>query len=99
MGLLGPRELLLELARLIDRLAGTQVVQLEELANLDLALRSLPVRGGRALGPFDRLFPRLDLDQPVAGDQLLGLGERAVDHGALPSGEPHARALRAGLEP
>ena len=40
----------------------------------------------------------LHLPEPEAGDQLLGLGERAVDHRALRAREPHPRALRARLQ-
>ena len=36
-------------------------------------------RVGAALDPFDRLVERAHLPDPVAGDQLLGLGERSVD--------------------
>src|SRR6266705_3266091 len=82
-----------------DRLARTEVLQLEQLANLDLAFCSFAMGSGDALGPVDRLFPRLHLDQPVAGDQLLRLGERPVDHGAFAPGELDPRALGARLEP
>ena len=40
-----------------------------------------------------------DLPDPEAGDQLLGLGERPVDHGALGAVEHDARALRARVQP
>ena len=52
-----------------------------------------------ALHPFDRLGLVLHLDDPVAGDQLLGLGERPVDHAALVAGETDARTLRAWAQP
>src|SRR6185312_17308761 len=52
-----------------------------------------------ALEPLDRLGPRLHLPQPETGDQLLALGERAVDHRALPAVEAHTRAAGAGLQP
>src|SRR2546422_3087809 len=81
------RELLLQLACLIDRLARSEVLQLEQLAKLDLAFLAFAVGSGGALGPLDRLFLRLDLDQPVTRDQLLRLREGPVDHRALPSGE------------
>src|SRR5712691_6934106 len=67
-----------------------EVVRLEHLPNLDLALLERS-----ALEPRDRLVLRLHLPQPEAGDELLGLGERSVDHGPLRSFKPHARALRA----
>src|SRR3989304_4843901 len=88
------RDLLPELSVVFDRLARTEVLQLEYLANLDLAFLE-----GDALGPFDRLFLRLHLNQPETGDELLRLGEGSIDHGALRSREPDACALRARVEP
>src|SRR5712692_7356512 len=67
---------------------GTEVLGLEHLANLDLGA----VPEGRPLDPLDRLFLRLHLPQPEAGDELLRFGEGPVSHGALPAGELHARA-------
>ena len=55
---------------------------------------STPPSNGAALEPLDRLVHRLDLPDPVAGDELLGLGERAVDDGALRAREADALALR-----
>src|SRR5262249_7174378 len=94
-----PGKLLLQLARPVDGVAGSEVLELEQLAKLDLSFPSFAMGSGNALGPFDRLFPRLHLDQPVSGDQLLRLGEGPVDHRALSSGELDARPLRARLEP
>src|SRR3989442_171342 len=74
---------------------GTEVVRLEPLTNLDLEA----VIERRPLEPLDRLFFGLHLPQPEAGDQLLRLGERPVDHGPLASREPDTRALRARLQP
>src|SRR5881296_3681450 len=74
---------------------GTEVVRFEDLANLDLEA----VIERRTLEPLDRLFFGLHLPQPEAGDQLLRLGERPVDHGPLASREPDTRALRARLQP
>src|SRR5256885_14420775 len=76
---------------------GAEVLRLEHLADLDLGI--LPHRIGAALDPFDRLFLRLHLPDPEAGDQLLGLGEGPVEAGALRTREPDARALRARVEP
>src|SRR5437879_155864 len=81
----------------LGRELGAEVLRLEHLADLDL--RILPHRIGAALDPFDRLFLRLHLPDPEAGDQLLGLGEGPVDDGALGSREPDARALRARVQP
>src|SRR5712692_4567098 len=81
----------------LGRELGPEVFRLEHLANLDLRLAREGIRA--ALEPFNRLCLRLHLPQPEAGDQLLRLGERPVDHGALDSREPDPRALRAWLEP
>src|SRR5690606_1636905 len=37
---------------------------------------------GKALGPHEGFLARLDVDDGVAGDELLRLGERAVDEAA-----------------
>src|SRR6266566_1472542 len=76
----------------------SEVVSLEYLADLDLGLPARK-RIRTALDPFDRFVKRLHLEQPKARDQLLGLGERAVDHRALVAAELHARAFRAWLDP
>src|SRR5688572_12767706 len=75
-----------------------EVLALEDLADLDLGLGA-GHRVGATLDPLDGLFLRLHLPQPVAGDQLFGLGEWAVDDGAPVAREPHARALAAWLQP
>src|SRR5712692_2921941 len=85
--LLGPQ--------LAGRVARGEIGRLEHLADLDLFARL----ERSALDPFDRLIPRLDLPQPKAGDQLLGLGKGPVDYRRLPCGEPNARALRRRLKP
>src|SRR5271156_2050526 len=92
-------QLLLQLARAIDRLARGEILQLEELAELDLAFRALAMGSRGALGPFDCFLLRLHLDQPISGDQPVGLGEGPLDHRALsPRREFEARALRARLK-
>src|SRR4030095_12438376 len=92
--LLAPGEILLQLAGPVDRLARGEVLQLEQLAKLDLALAAFSMRRGNPLGPLDRLVPGFHLDQPVTGDELLRLGEGPVDHARLAAGELDARALR-----
>src|SRR5829696_9951006 len=57
-----------------------EVVGLEHRADLDLSLRELSE--GAALHPIDSLLHRLHLPEPEAADQLLSLGEWAVDHRA-----------------
>src|SRR5439155_18253914 len=74
--------------------AGSEVFGLEDLPKLDL---DATVEGG-PLEPFDGLFLRPNLPQPVAGNQFLSFGERAIDHGSLLSREPDPGAFRAGLE-
>src|SRR5258707_119338 len=65
-----------------------EVVGLEHLPDLDLRF-ALGERIGAALDPFDRLFLRLDLKDPEAGDQLFCLRERSVDDGSLGAGEAY----------
>ena len=77
-------------AMVLDSLAGAEVVQLEDLADFNVALSLVRVRA--ALDPFDRLRKRFALQDPLAGDQLLGLRERAVNHRALVAGELHPSA-------
>src|SRR6266481_1370879 len=53
---------------------------------------------GRALQPLDRLFLRLALPEPEAGDQLLRLGKGPVGDSALLAVEAHPRAVLAGVQ-
>src|SRR5438034_11234911 len=92
-----PRHLFADRLVMIDRGALAEILHLEELADLDFAVPLVRVRA--ALHPLDRLGLVLHLDDPVAGDQLLGLGEWPVDHAALAAFEADARALRARLQP
>src|SRR5215213_10942094 len=73
-----------------------EILGLEHLANLDLALAL--VRVGRALDPLDGLLLGPDLQQPEACDQLLGLGERPVHHRPLLARELDSGALRARMQ-
>ena len=63
----------------------TEVVRAEDLADLYVTVTRHRARA--ALDPLDGLFLRLDLEEPEPGDQLLGLGERAVDDRAFSTGE------------
>src|SRR6266481_8361718 len=78
-----------------SRLARTEILELEELPDLDLGFLTIADGIGITPRPFHRLFPRLHLDDGVAGDQLLNLGEGPVDHGALCSRVLDSPALRA----
>src|SRR5262245_46593923 len=96
-------DLLAQPAVMLDGRAFAEIVQLEHRPDLDLAIPV--VRIGAAFDPFDRLGERAALQDPIAGHELLGLREWAVDYGALVTGFPelaavkaHARALGARLE-
>src|SRR5579863_8141426 len=83
----------------VNGFAGSEIRQLEKLADFDIELEAEKERR-RALDPFNGLFARFHLDDPVAGDELLGFGERAVHDGALiVLGEFDSNALGAWLQP
>src|SRR5580698_787649 len=73
-----------------------EVAHLEERADFEVALFIVRVRA--ALHPLDALLEGSRLQDPIARDELLRLGEGAVDDGALAAREADARALRARLE-
>src|SRR5215831_3459723 len=79
-------------------LAVAEVLELEELAHLDLAHAAVDRGVGKAARPLERLFARAGLDDRVAGDQFPRLGERAVDHAALRAVVAHAPPFRARLQ-
>src|SRR5581483_3163130 len=87
-----------EVALAIYCFAGTEIVRLEKLADLNFAFLALSMGRRDALSPFNGLFPGLRLNDPVSGDEFLGLGKRAVDDSALASRKFDAGALGAGLE-
>ena len=64
-----------------------------------ISISALADRVRAALDPLDRLVHRRDLPDPVAGDQLLGLGERAVDHGRCRRRSATRAPLRARVQP
>src|SRR5947207_6028 len=103
-GLRRPRLQLLAQLLLAGGLLGREdlrrkVRRLVHLADLDHALHVLAHGGGAALDPLDRLFPRLHLDEPEAGNQFLRLGERPVGHRPLAPGERDPGTLGGRLEP
>src|SRR5882724_13008726 len=92
-------EFLAEFAVPIDSFAGSEIVQLEELAEFDFTFAILAFVGsGSPLGPLERLFAGLDLDDPLTGDEFLCFGESAVNNGAFSARKFDARAFRAWLE-
>src|SRR5262249_326836 len=70
-----------------------QVVERPDLAPalLQVAPRSIDLQ--EALRPLNRFVLGRELKQRVAGDQLLGLSKRSVDHGALLASVPDPRPL------
>src|SRR5689334_9505279 len=90
--------LLFELAEALHFLGVAEVLQLVELAHLDLAHAALAGRVRVAAAPFQGLLARFHLDDGVAGDEFLGLGEGAVDETALLALVFDAPAVGAGLE-
>src|SRR5687768_6242094 len=95
-GSLGLRpQLLVPLAQLRRELVS-EVLGLEDRTDLDHAVLVVGVRD--PLDPLDRLVERLHLQDPVAGEQLLGLGERAVDHLPVAARELDAGPSRAGVK-
>ena len=85
-----------DFAEALNHGAFAEVFQLEKLAHLDFTLAVIDGGIWKAPGPFDRLFPRLRLNERVAGDQFLGLGERPVDECALVTGILDAPTLALG---
>src|SRR5580704_11719612 len=75
---------------------GGEVFHLKDLADFDFGVAGVGV--GAAFDPLDGLFEGLDLPEPEAGDELLGLGEGAVDDGTRLAGELDACAFGAGME-
>src|SRR5258708_37558538 len=90
-------EVLLHLAKALDRLARTEILQFEELPDLDLGFLAVDGGIGKSPRPLHRFFPRLYLDDRVAGDELLRLGERPVYHSPLPTKLLDAPPLRPPL--
>ena len=74
-----------------------EIFGFEDAPDLDLGVGRHRIRA--AAHPLDGLLHRAHLPQPEAGDQFLGLGERAVDHRARLAREAHARALAARVQP
>ena len=69
---------------LLFRQDGCEVFHLKDLADFDFGVAVVGV--GATPDPLDSLFEGLDLPEPEAGDELLGLGEGAVDDGTRLAG-------------
>ena len=63
---------------------GSEVFHLKDLADFDFVVAPRAAVG-TTFDPLDGLFKGLDLQDGEAGDELLGLGERAVDNGLRPT--------------
>src|SRR4029450_1932114 len=94
-----PRPGQADLAEFVERAAFAEVLELEHPAHLDLAVRAVERRIGELPAPLDGLFTGFDVDDRVAGDEFLGLGERTVDDGPVGAAIAHAPPLRRRLEP
>ena len=70
---------------------GCEVFGLEDLADFYVAFAFVGVRA--SLDPLDRLFERLDLPEPEAGNEFLAFNEGAVNDGAVLAGEVDAGAF------
>src|ERR1700687_3612503 len=86
-----PRFLLAQFGR--QRLA--EILRIEDLANFDFGAAV----ERRALHPFDRLVPRLHLNQPETGDKVAGHGERTMAHAGLFSRIFDPGAFRRRMQP
>jgi len=75
---------------------GGEVFHLKDLADFDFVVVGAAV--GATLDPLDGLFEGLDLQDREASDELLGLGEGAVDDGTRLAGEFDPCAFGAGME-
>src|SRR3981189_3946344 len=75
---------------------GCEVFHLKDLADFDFGVAGAAV--GATLDPLDGLFEGLALPEPEPGAEPLGLGEGAVDDGAILAREADAGAFGAGLE-
>src|ERR1700676_5633430 len=75
---------------------GCEVFHLKDLADFDFVVAGAAV--GATLDPLDGLFEGLDLQDRETSDELLGLGERAVDDGTRVAREFDACAFGAGME-
>src|ERR1700680_4143270 len=80
----------------------SEVLRPEYLSNLGLALPSRPVflvKFHEAHRSFDRLLLRFQFKLRITANNLLGLGERSIGHGQLPTGNPDTGALRSWAKP
>jgi hypothetical protein len=94
------RELSADAYFVLDLLFGQdrgEFLHLEDLADFDFGVAGVAV--GATLDPLDGLFEGLDLQHPEAGDELLGLRERAVDDGARLAGNLTRAPLELGWRP
>src|SRR6516165_2509482 len=83
----------------VDRGAGRKIAELENLAELNVAVPGGFGRTRDPQGPIDGFLLGLDLDKPVAGDEFLGFGEGPVDNSTFAIGKLDTSPLRAGMEP
>src|SRR3954447_9003131 len=81
---------------LLFRQDWCQFFHLKDLADFDFVVAGMAV--GATRHPIDGLCEGLDPQDREAGDELLGLGEGAIDDSTRRAGEFDAYAFRAGME-
>lgn len=73
-----------------------EVGGIEDLADFEFGIRGHRI--GAFLRPLDRVFERIHFPDPKASYKFFGFSERAVDDGALVTGESDAKSSRGGME-
>jgi hypothetical protein len=68
-------------------------------SDFELGFHIFALAGGAALHPCDRLFPRSDLEDVDACDELAGLREGAVHGVRFAAADMKTRGVCAGLQP
>src|SRR4051812_31593973 len=74
------------LSAVLRRELAPEILGFEDRTDLELGFFARH-RVGAALGPLERLFHRLHLPDPEAGDELLRLDEGTVDDALVAPGE------------
>src|SRR6476620_2934121 len=83
-----------QLAKALNRFALAEILELEHLSDLDLAI---PIEGlGKPLRPLHGFLARFRLDDAVAGTTFLGFGKWTVNDASLAARIADAPACRGG---
>src|SRR5258708_34571476 len=90
-------EFLADFLVVVNGFAGSKILQLEKLTDLDFAFFVRFVGGGNLSGPVDFFLGRLDVDDPRAGDYFPGFGKGAVVDGGFAPGKRDAENFWRGF--